>query len=313
MSEMSNSNETTTIKARTLQLYDKLPQLKMVRKMECAKWDDVNHRWRIERRFDLYPEIVAIRDEIIQLNYKFFGYIASNKFVNNRYIEYEDKFQSVVTNFCNCWWWYKWKGDYSHKGYRQDLAFSVFFKPRISEMLEREFDEVKYSVRRSLCIEVAEQLVPKKHWTEVTLEDLNDPHVKLPIEKINSLKAIFGSMYIGDIADHEAYLESDNKWVSKYDDELDVKFDSWDELLIYCMVEEEKALSDEDLQRISETYNIGQMVAEQHPDKYTFEDLTEDDFIRIGFFTLKARLPIAEESLKSDLLHNLSLKHTFNE
>lgn len=313
MSVTSTNAENAAIKARTLELYSKLPQLKMVRKMECARWDEDSHRWVFEYQPGSYPEIRAIRDEIIELNYKFFGYVASHKFVNNRYIDYEDKFQAVVANFCSCWWWYKWKGDYSHKGYRQDLAFSVFFKPRITEMLEREFDEVKYSVRRSLCIEVANQLVPPKHWAKVTIEDLNDPNVKLPLDKLNALKSIFGSLYVIDIDDHMDHIDGLFEWKGKFDDELDDEYDSWEELLIREMVKLERDLSDEDLERMSETYSVGQIVAEQHPEKYNFSELTDDDFIGIGYFTLKNALPAAKTQLYNELTHSLDLKHTFNE
>lgn len=306
------SNE--EIKSKTLELYSKLPQLKMVRKMECVRWDESTHRWLIEYQPYSYPEIMSIRDEIIALNYKFFGYIASKKYVNNRYAVYEDKLQSVLANFCACWWWYKWKGDYSHGGYRQDLAFSVFFKPRITEMLEREFDEVKYSVRRSLCIEVAEQLVPKKHWSKVTIEDLSDPNVKLSPDKMNSLKAIFGSLYVTDISEHEEYMAGDSRWTSKFDDELDDLYDSWEDLLIRTMVSEERDLTDSDLQQLVETHNIGQIVVERNPEAYPeFSTLTEDDFANIGFLALKDALPRAKDQLYQELTYNLSLKNTFNE
>lgn len=170
------------IKQRTLEIYDSLPQDKEQRK-NCIKE----------------------RDEIIELNYKFFGYVASHTFINNSSIEYEDKFQSCISHFLECWWWYKWKGDETHKGYRQDLSFAVFFKPRLGEMIERELNEVKYSIRRSLCIEAGDQL--NKHWAKVTYDDLKN--VKLPVDKMNSLKAIFGSLYIADLSDYQLYLDKD--------------------------------------------------------------------------------------------------------
>ena len=125
---MSHSKE--YIKKRTIEIYDSLPQDRELR-MKCIKE----------------------RDEIIDLNYAFFGYIATKTFINNSSISYEDKFQSAVMHFCECWWWYHWDGDEHHKGYRKDLAFTVFFKPRIAEMIERELNEVKYSIRRSICME----------------------------------------------------------------------------------------------------------------------------------------------------------------
>ena len=35
-------------------------------------------------------------DEIIELNYTFFGYVATHTYINNSSISYEDKFQSAL-------------------------------------------------------------------------------------------------------------------------------------------------------------------------------------------------------------------------
>ena len=145
------------IKKRTQEIYDSMPQDKELRK-KCFKE----------------------RDELVELNYSFFGYIAAHKFVNNSYITYEDKLQAALLHFCEIFWWYKWKGDETHKAYRDDLAFTVFFKPRITEMMERDFDEVKYSLRRQLCMEAANQL--GIHWAQLKYEDL--AKVKLPEDKM---------------------------------------------------------------------------------------------------------------------------------
>lgn len=216
------------------------------------------------------------RDEIMKLNYTFFGYVASHTFINNSSITYEDKLQSALMHFCECFWWYKWKGDSSHKGYRDDLSFAVFFKPRIGEMIERELNEVKYSVRRSLCMEAAQQL--GKHWAKVTYDDLK--YVNLPADKMNSLKAIFGSLYIADLADHEAYLESPTHRTTSIVDQYTDMYDSVEDLLIHEMVGEEKKLSDKDLRKMSEVYGI-------------------------SFETLKDALPTAEERLYAKLRSNL--------
>ena len=160
------------IKQRTLELYDSLPQ------------DESNRKLRTD-----------VRDEVIDLNYSFFGYIATHTYINNTSVTYEDKLQSALMHFCECWWWYKWKGNDKHKGYRQDLSFTVFFKPRIGEMIERELNEVKYSIRRSLCMEAGAQL--GKHWAQVRYDDLSK--VSMPPEKLNSLKAIFGTVYWADL------------------------------------------------------------------------------------------------------------------
>ena len=113
---MSHIN-TPSVKEQTLALYAELPQDKILR----------------QKRTD-------IRDKIIELNYSFFGYVATHTYINNTSVTYEDKFQSALLHFCECWWWYKWKGDETHKGYRQDLSFAVFFKPRVGEMIERELN-----------------------------------------------------------------------------------------------------------------------------------------------------------------------------
>jgi hypothetical protein len=205
--------------------------------------------------YDILPQspkhlrmcFISIRDQIIQLNYTFFGYIASHTFINNTTVIYEDKLQSALTHFCECWWWFKWKGDNTHKGYRQDLSFGVFFKPRIGEMIERELNEVKYSLRRALCIEAGKQL--GKHWAQVRYEDLSK--VDLPIDKLNSLKAIFGAVYWADLSEQELYMPAPKKIYNEVD-YLDSKFENVVDLLMYEMILRESTLSDKDLEEISD-------------------------------------------------------------
>lgn len=217
------------IKQRTLELYDMLPQNKQER---MARHD--------------------IRDEIFELNYKFFGYIASHKFINNSAITYEDKFQSACLHFMECWWWYKWKGDETHKGYRQDLAFSVFFKPRITEMMERELDDVKYSLRRSLCMEVGDQI--GKHWGQVKYEDLSDPRVHVTPAKMTALQAIFGTLYEANLEDHETYLRS---YIDTSEPiELTDEYNTVEELLIHEMIEEEEKITPAKLKKMADMYGI---------------------------------------------------------
>ena len=72
------------IKQRTLEIYDSMPQDKELRK-QCLKE----------------------RDEIIELNYAFFGYVATKTFINSTIATYEDKLQSALMHFCECFWWYK--------------------------------------------------------------------------------------------------------------------------------------------------------------------------------------------------------------
>lgn len=217
-----------TIKDKTMTLYFQLPQ---------------NKQERIAR--------TDIRDKIIELNYSFFGYIAARTFINNPSVTYEDKFQSALMHFCECWWWYQWDGDETHKAYRKDISFSSFFKPRVGEMIERELNEVKYSIRRSLCMEVGEQV--GKHWGKVSYDDLS--HVDLPPDKMNSLKAIFGTLYWADLETHELYIEStDHTSTFKYP-ESNNSADIVD-LLIKEMCDNESKLTDKDLIRMSKQYNL---------------------------------------------------------
>lgn len=223
------------VKQRTLELYSLLPQDAQGRK---ARTD--------------------IRDELIELNYKFFGYVASHTYINNTSVTYEDKFQSALMHFCECWWWYKWQGDETHKGYRTDLAFSVFFKPRIGEMIERELNEVKYSVRRSLCMEAGAQL--GKHWAQVRYEDLSQ--VNLPPEKLNSLKAIFGTVYWADLETQALFMEAPRPKLSEFEDPTD-KYNSIEDLLIHEMILNEGKLTDLMLLDMADMYSLDYQVLKQ--------------------------------------------------
>ena len=243
------------IKQKTLELYDMLPEGEEERK----------------QRLD-------IRDQIIELNYKFFGFVASHTYVNNTSVSYEDKFQSALLHFCEIWWQYKFKGSETHRGYRQDLSFAVFFKPRLSEMIERELVEVKYSIRRSLCMEAGEQL--GKHWSKVRYEDL--VHVTLPKEKMDSLKAIFGSMYIADLDQHTTYIHANQKVTPAIHNMLTDKYDSIETLLINEMIETEEKITPRQLSKMADMYQL---------------DLDE----------LKETLPRAEETLYHILQQNLGL------
>ena len=221
------------IKRRTLELYDSLP-------------DDEEGR---KARKD-------VRDEVIKLNYAFFGYVASHTFINDPQVTYEDKLQSALLHFAECWWWFKWNGYEEHKGYRQDLSFTVFFKPRIGEMIERELNIVKYSVRRSLCMEVGKQL--GKHWAKVTYDDLSDPRLNLPADKMNALKFIFGAMYPADLDEYQMYIpEKSSEYTSELCDQLySDEYDTVEELLMHEMVESESKISDNKLKEMSKIYDI---------------------------------------------------------
>ena len=224
--DRSKMSDTAYRKLRTIELYDYLPQTSLE---ERRKYTD-------------------IRDAVIEMNYTFFGYIASHKFVNNSFISYEDKFQSALLHFCEMWEKYR----YTPK-YRSDLAFGVFFKPRITECMEREFDEVKYSLRRTLCMEVGNQL--GKHWAKVTYEDLSDPRLKLDGEKMASLQAMFGSMYVADLETHAMFIQAEDVPL----DASELYTDNYNDLtglLIHEMIERERILTDKDLKEIADTLTI---------------------------------------------------------
>lgn len=148
-------------------------------------------------------------------------------------------------------------------------------------MMERELDEVKYSIRRSLCMEVGEQL--GKHWAKVRYEDLSDPRLKISVNKMNSLKAIFGTLYVADLAEHEAFIEShENIYDSPFENISD-KYDSIEDLLIHDMILLESKLDDKQLKKMSDMYNI-------------------------DFDILKKALPHAEDVLYQRLQEQLSYK-----
>lgn len=209
------------IKRETIQLYDQLP-------MELE-----------ERKSRL-----DIRDKILELNYAFFGYVASHKFVNNQYISYEDKLNTAIYAWLTMWWKYRWTPKY-----RSDLSFTVFFKPRITEVMERELDEVKYSVRRSLCILVGDQL--NKHWSKVTYEDLSNPNLHISADKMNSLKAIFGSLYSIDLETQQIFIEAEKP--DLFDQPSD-NYDSIHDFLIHEMISEECRLDDKKLMQMADMF-----------------------------------------------------------
>ena len=248
------------IKQRTRELYLSLPQDKEAR---MARTD--------------------IRDEIIQLNYTFFGFVASHTFINNTSISYEDRFQSACMHFCEIWWQYLWQGDDTHPGYRQDLSFSVFFKPRIGEMIGRELNTVKYSIRRSLCMEVGNQV--GKHWGKVTYEDLFDPRVKLSPDKMASLKAIFGTLCQEDVEDYLTFVKSPSI-NNSIDSLISDEFDTIEELLIQEMLETEEKITEKKLSQMSEIYQIDVKI-------------------------LREKLPYAEELLYKRLQENMDLYDEF--
>ena len=242
------------VKQRTLELYSYLPQTSL------------------EERY----EYTDIRDEIINLNYTFFGYVASHTFINNSSVTYEDKLQSALYWFCTMWHKFQFAAKY-----RTDLSFAVFFKPRIGECIERELNEVKYSLRRTLCMKAGAQL--GKHWGKVTYEDLK--HVKLPPEEMQSLKAIFGTMYWADLDTHALFIEAEtpnNNAEMYYSD----NYNSITDMLIHEMVEKERKLDDQDLLDLS-------------------------ILLDIPFNELKVDLPKAESKLYAKLKEDIDIAESF--
>lgn len=241
-------------KQRTIELYDYLPQTSL------------------EDRF----KYTDIRDAIVDLNYTFFGYIATHTFINNSSISYEDKFQSALLHFCEMWPKYRFAPKY-----RSDLSFAVFFKLRVGECIERELNEVKYSLRRSLCMEVGQQL--GKHWGQVTYDDLK--HVKLPPDKMQSLQAMFGSMYVADLDTHAMFIESKQEFTDEEELYTD-NYDSLVDMLVHEMLVAEHKLEDKDL------LDLAMM-------------------LDIPYDKLKSLLPEAEEKLHKTLLERIDTIDTF--
>ena len=208
------------IKQRTQEIYDSLPT-------------------ELEQRKRCFKE----RNEIIDLNYSFFGYVASTTFVENT--PYEDKFQTAILSFMGMWWKYKWGK------YRADLAFTSFFKLRIAEEVKRRLSTVSYTTRRTLCMKVAKQL--NKKWSEVNYDDLSK--VSLPVDDMIAIKAVLGASYPADLADHELFLEAPSAapGIEKYHTCM---YDTIEELLIQEMIETESRLTDKKLYDMANMYCI---------------------------------------------------------
>ena len=245
------------VKLKTHKLYESLPQ---------------NKNLRMER--------IDIRDQVIELNYRFFEYVASHTYVKNRYIEYEDKVQTCLLSFCSIWWKYLWDGtgDDKCEGFRTDLAFTTFFKPRLSEMIDRELTEVKYHVYRALKMRAAEQV--GKHWSKLEYEDLSK--VDLPAKDIIALKAIFKSDYISPIEDQQYLLAADPRAGSKCLDRIleDDNYSSACDFLIREIIRKEDVLSDSDLANFASMYGIPLEELERSlPSAYTRLQLILEDEI----------------------------------
>lgn len=224
--DIDNMTDAEWRKERTLELYDLLPQT------------------TLEERYT-YTDI---RDEIVFLNYSFFGYIASHTFVSNTAATYEDKLQSALLHFCEIWHKFRFA-----EKYRMDLSFSVFFKPRLSEEIQRELTTVRYSFERSIKMEAGKQL--GKHWAQVQYDDLKN--LKMSGQKMQSLQAVFGCMYWADIDTHALFIQapatSNDSGVDKL---YSTNYDSVVDLLVHEMIENECLIDDKLLQKISEIQDI---------------------------------------------------------
>lgn len=223
------------IKLRTLELYSFLPQT------------------TLEER-DKYRDI---RDEIILLNDSFFWYIARTKVIVNQSITTEDKYQSAILHFMTNCLWAKFMftpevETANNKKYRTDLAFSSFFKPRITECMERELNNVGYSLRRSLCMKAGEQL--GKNAMDVTYDDLVD--VKLPYNEMEALKAIFNTTNNADINDVCLYKPASTIVKDSIEELYNDEYDSIEDLLVHEMLERESLLEDGFLLKMSQLYGI---------------------------------------------------------
>lgn len=231
----------------------------------------------LPKEFEARRARIDIRDQIIDLNYAFFGYVAATTFINNSTISFEDRFNSAVLGFCEHDLWMKWcwEGDATHRGYRSDISFTSFFKPRVGECLERYLNEVKYSLRRDLCLKAGKQL--GKHWQKVNYEDL--VNVTLPSDEMMSLKACFGTL--APAADYETqvmYMEAPRQSRgigSIYTD----KYDDLETMLVMHMIDTESRLNDRELKKLSA-------------------------MLGVPFAALQAALPAAEARLYKEL-HNL--------
>lgn len=260
------------IKARTQELYDMLPQTTLE---ERNKHTD-------------------IRDEIIELNYSFFGYIAKNQYVTDPMVTYEDKLQSALTNFCQMWAKYKFCPEYDESApankkerrYRTDLSFAVFFKPRLSECIRRELNTIKYSLRRTVCMKAASQV--GKHWGQLTKEDISK--VQLSPQEMQILESIFSTQYDTNYDDNNVSRSSNpqSTFTASYgiDTIYTEQYDKLEDLIIHEMIEQESKLDDAYLLKMSQMYGI------------PFNELVD------------AR-PVGEWKLKHQLEEFINMKDTF--
>lgn len=112
-----------------------------------------------------------------------------------------------------------------------------------------------------------------KHWGKVRYEDLSK--VNLPADKLNSLKAIFGTVYWADLETSALFIEAPKQHTSILDTMND-NYNSLEELLIHEMVSQECRLTDDKLYEMADIYGL-------------------------DFWELKRLLPGAEKKLRTAL------------
>ena len=243
--DRNSMDKNTWIKARTQELYDMLPQT------------------TLEER-NTYTEI---RDEIVSLNYSFFGYVAKGTYVTDPMATYEDKLQSAVLNFCQMWAKYKFSPEMPKsenndnpkkvKKYRTDLSFAVFFKPRLSECIKRELNTIKYSLRRTVCMKAASQL--GKHWGQITKEDISKVH--LNPQEMRILESIFSTQYEAQydevtIPKTKSVIQDDFIVPYGIDGIYTENYDELEDLIVHEMIENECKLDDAYLLKMAQMYDI---------------------------------------------------------
>lgn len=261
--ELIDKNE--LVKTRTIELYDKLPMTSLEDRRACTD----------------------IRDEIIELNYPFFKYLARQLYIDNSTVTFEDKLQTILSNFCILWpeWRFPKINKYGQYRDYKNLSFAVFFKPRLFETSKRELNVIKYSLRRSLCTKAANML-NKEKWADVTREDI--AKLDLPQNELDILERIFNNKYTKDINRPETgtVIKTTQMAIDTVEELYTENYNSVVDLIVHEMIEQESKLSDAHLLKMSNLYTI------------PYDEL------------VKAR-PLGEAKLKSRLEDAISLQNMF--
>ena len=127
-----------------------------------------------------------------------------------------------------------------------------FLGINFGEMVRRELNEVKYTVRRNICMEAGAKL--NKHWTKVNYNDIED--LDLPYETLASLKAMFGTTYWADLDDYETYVDGTIQANNSPFDIPTDKYNTIEGLLIHEMIMNESKLTDKQLHSMADMYSL---------------------------------------------------------